>query len=162
MLASGLLRGVLIGAVLSLLLLLRGASRPHVAFLGREPGTQNFADMLHRPQNEPVPGTVIARPEAALYYFNIDHVREAIVDRVRADSAARMVLDLSATPIVDLQSARTLLALGAELAGLGVQARIVGPHAAVREALRAQGLEQRYGPIHHTITLAEVLGQPAV
>jgi high affinity sulfate transporter 1 len=158
-LASGLLRGVLIGAVLSLLLLLRSAARPHVAFLGREPATQIYSDMLQRPQNEPVPGTVIARPEAALYYFNIDQVRDTIIDRVRADSATHMVLDLSAAPIVDLQSARTLRALGTELAALGVQARIVGPHAVVREALRSQGLEQHFGPIHHTITLAEVLAE---
>src|SRR5213080_352833 len=44
-LGSGLLRGVLIGAVISLVQLLRAASRPHVAFLGRIPGTRRFSDM---------------------------------------------------------------------------------------------------------------------
>lgn len=156
-LASGLLRGVLIGAVLSLVLLLRGASRPHVAFLGREPGTGHFGDMLHKPQNLPVPGVVVARPEAALYYFNIDHVRETIVGRANADAARLVVLDLSAAPIVDLQSARTLLAMGEELHALNIAARIVGPHAAVRELLREQGLETRFGAIHHTVTLEAAL-----
>ena len=37
-LGQGLLRGVMIGAVLSFVLLIRRASRPHVAFLGRIPG----------------------------------------------------------------------------------------------------------------------------
>jgi sulfate permease, SulP family len=158
-LASGLLRGVLIGAMLSLVLLLRGASRPHIAFLGREPGTQHFADVTHRPAYQEVPGAVIARPEAALYYFNIDHVRDVVAARARAVSPSLVVLDLSATPSVDLQSLRTLLALGDELAAMQVRARIVGGHAAVREALRAQGLEARYGPIHHNITLETVLAE---
>ena len=158
-LGSGLLRGVLIGAMLSLVLLLRGASRPHIAFLGREPGTRHFADVTHRPENQEVPGVVIARPEAALYYFNIDHVRDAIASRARAAAASLVVLDLSATPSADLQSLRTLLALGGELAAMQVRARIVGAHAAVREALRAQGLEARYGSIHHSITLDTVLAE---
>ena len=43
-LGSGLLRGVLIGAVISLVLLIRRAARPHVAMLGRIPGTRRFSD----------------------------------------------------------------------------------------------------------------------
>src|SRR5215471_6541827 len=43
-LGSGLLRGVMIGAIISLVQLLRTASRPHVAFLGRIPGTRRFSD----------------------------------------------------------------------------------------------------------------------
>jgi hypothetical protein len=43
-LTSGLLRGVLIGAIISLVLLIRRASRPHVAVLGRIPGTRRFSD----------------------------------------------------------------------------------------------------------------------
>jgi MFS superfamily sulfate permease-like transporter len=43
-LGSGLLRGVMIGAVISLVQLLRRASRPHVAILGRIPGTRRFSD----------------------------------------------------------------------------------------------------------------------
>ena len=45
-LGSGLLRGVLIGAVISLLLLLRRASRPRTTELGRVPGTDYFADVV--------------------------------------------------------------------------------------------------------------------
>src|SRR5678816_1652601 len=48
-LGSGLLRGVMIGAIISLVQLLRTASRPHVAFLGRIPGTRRFSDRERHP-----------------------------------------------------------------------------------------------------------------
>ena len=55
-LTSGLLRGVLIGAVISIILLIRRASRPNVAFLGRIPGSRRYSDLERHPDNEPVPG----------------------------------------------------------------------------------------------------------
>ena len=112
---SGLLRGVLIGAIISLVLLIRRASRPHVAFLGRIPGTRRFSDRERHPDNELIPGVLIFRPESGLVYFNMDHVRDTIVDRVRAETTPPrlVVLDLSAAPRVDMHSAHML----AELAG---------------------------------------------
>src|SRR5580765_8038044 len=86
-LSSGLLRGVLIGAVISLVQLLRVASRPHVAFLGRIPGSRRFSDRERHPDNELISGALIFRPESGLIYFNIDHVCETILNRVRAETA---------------------------------------------------------------------------
>ena len=60
-LGSGLLRGVLIGAIISVVQLLRRASRTHVAFLGRIPGTWRFSDMARHSDNEPVPGALLVR-----------------------------------------------------------------------------------------------------
>ena len=62
-LAAGILRGVLIGALISILMLLRRASRPHVAILGRIPGTTRYSDLARNPDNEPVPGVLIFRVE---------------------------------------------------------------------------------------------------
>src|SRR5262245_12016985 len=73
-LGSGLLRGVMIGAIISLVQLLRRASRPHVAFLGRIPGTRRFSDRQRHPDNELISGVLIFRPESGLVYFNVDHV----------------------------------------------------------------------------------------
>src|SRR5437899_13022362 len=71
-LGSGLLRGALIGAMISLVQLLRRASRPHVAFLGRIPGTRRLSDRPRHPDNELIPGVLIFRPESGLVYFNVD------------------------------------------------------------------------------------------
>ena len=107
----------MIGAIISLVLLIRRASRPHVAFLGRIPGTRRFSDRERHPDNELIPGVMIFRPESGLIYFNMDHVRDTIVDRVRAETTAPklVVLDLSAAPRVDMHSAQMLGGVADEL-----------------------------------------------
>src|SRR5215467_9441730 len=99
-LGSGLLRGVLIGALISLVQLLRRGSRPHVAFLGRISGTRRFSDMERNPSNEPVPGVLIFRVESSIFYFNVDHVRETVMGRVRGESPkpGLVIFDLSTSP----------------------------------------------------------------
>src|SRR5262249_7093600 len=83
-LTSGLLRGVMLGAVISLVQLLRRASKPHVAFLGRIPGTRRFSDRERHPDNELVSGVMIFRPESSLLYFNVNNICDAITERIRA------------------------------------------------------------------------------
>ena len=103
-LTSGLLLGVMIGVVISLTEVLRHASRSHVAFLGRIPGTQRFSDRERHPDNEQIRGVLVARPEAGLVYFNVDHVCKTILKRVHAEPTPPqlVVLDLSAAPRVGL------------------------------------------------------------
>src|SRR5437763_8228180 len=107
-LGSGLLRGVMIGAMISLVQLLRTASRPHVAFLGRIPGTRRFSDRERHPDNQLIPGVLIFRPESGLVYFNVDHICKMILDRVSAEPTLPklVLLDLSAAPRGDMQSAQ--------------------------------------------------------
>jgi MFS superfamily sulfate permease-like transporter len=126
-LGQGLLRGVMIGAVISLVLLIRRASRPHVALLGRIPGTRRFSDRERHTDNELTPGVMVFRPEASLLYFNMDHVRDTILDRVRAEGAPpRLVLlDLSAAAHVDMHSALMLAELAGELPASGVRVQAV-------------------------------------
>jgi len=158
-LTSGLLRGVMIGCVISLVQLLRRASRPHVAFLGRIPGTRRFSDRERHPDNELVSGILIFRPESGLIYFNVDHVRDAIADRVRADGAKPklVVIDLSAAPYVDLQSAHTLAGLADELRAEGIGVQVVEARSSVRERLRGEGLDKRLGGIDRFTSVADVV-----
>ena len=74
----GILKGVMVAVVVSMLLLIRRAAHPHVAFLGRIPGTRSFSDMERNPDNEAVPGVLVFRVEASLLYFNVEHVRDAV------------------------------------------------------------------------------------
>lgn len=154
-LCSGLLRGVLLGAIISIVQLIRSASRPHVAVLGRMPGTRLFSDRARHQENESVPGIFICRPESGLVYFNIDHVRDTIVAGAKAASAKLVILDLSAAPRVDLQAVETLVALQQELAAGGIQLQITGPHATVRDKLRQAGLEERVGSFSRHINVAD-------
>lgn len=158
-LGSGLLRGVLIGALISLAQLLRRGSQPHVAFLGRIPGTRRFSDRARHPDNEPVPGVLIFRVEASLLYFNIDYIRERVLDRVRRESVPpRLVLcDLSTSPHVDLQSAHALAGVADELAALGIRMQVVEARASVRDRLRAEGFDEKLGGIDRFQTVAQAV-----
>jgi len=158
-LGSGLLRGVLIGAILSLLLLIRRASRPHVSLLGRIPGTRRFSDMERNPDNEPVPGVLILRPESSLVYFNVDHFHDTLLDRVRAGAAPPrlVVLDLCSAPHVDMQSTQVLAGLAKDLAAMGIQFQIVEARSAVRETLRGEGMEASVGSINRFTSVADAV-----
>ena len=73
-LLMGILDGVIIAVLASVVMLLWRTARPHVAFLGRIPGTDRFSDLVRHPENEVVPGVLPFRVEASLVYFNVDHV----------------------------------------------------------------------------------------
>ena len=109
-LGSGLLRGVLIGAVISLLLLLRRASRPRTTELGRVPGTDYFADVVRHPENERLPDVFVFRAEAALLYFNVEHVRDRFFELLdaRGEGVKLAVFFLGTSPGVDLAGAELL------------------------------------------------------
>jgi MFS superfamily sulfate permease-like transporter len=158
-LGSGLLRGVMIGAVISIVQLLRRASKPHVALLGRIPGTRRYSDSERHPDNELDPGILIFRPESGLVYFNIDHVRDTIAARVAAEASppALVIIDLSAVPIVDLQAVHALADLAAELIASGIRVQAVEARASVRERLRREGLEPRLGEIDRFTSVADVV-----
>jgi SulP family sulfate permease len=130
-----------------------------VAFLGRIPGTRRFSDRERHPDNELIPGLLIFRPESGLIYFNVDHVCETILDRVRAEPPPPklVVLDLSAAPRVDLQSAHTLAGLAGELTAAGIRFQAVEARSSVRDRLRNEGLEAKLGGVNRFTTVADVV-----
>jgi anti-anti-sigma factor len=158
----GVLKGVMLAAIASVLMLLKLAARPHVAVLGRIPGTNRFSDVERNSDNEPVPGAVLLRPESSLVYFNADSVRNAILAAVGAADAPRLVVcDLSQASFVDLSGARMLARVERELGSRGVQLRIVEAIATVRDILRAEGLEERVGKISRRHSVADVVAEHA-
>ncbi len=102
---------------------------------------------------------MIFRPESGLMYFNMDHVRDTIVDRVRAETNAPklVVLDLSAAPRVDMHSAQMLGSVADELSATGIQVQAVEARASVRERLRSEGVEDQLGGIDRFTTVADAI-----
>ena len=156
----GILQGILLAALASILLLLLSTSRPHVAFLGRIPGTNSYSDLARHPENEALPGVIAFRPEASLIYVNADAVLETVLNRLQAaPSDLRLVVcDLSASPYLDLAGSRMLHELHGELAARGIALRIVGAHGRVRDLLRADGMDEKVGDLDRAATLDSLLG----
>lgn len=156
----GILKGVLLAAVASLLMLLAGAARPHVAFLGRIPGTRRFSDLERHPDNEALLGIVIFRVESSLLYFNAEHVRRTVWSKLQATPELRAVVcDLSDAPMVDVAGARLLAGMHAELAKRHIPLRVVEAHAKVRDLLRAEGVEERIGYLGRHMSVEQALAE---
>lgn len=158
-LGSGLLRGILIGAVISLVLLIRHASRPAVALLGRIPGTRKYSELDRYPDNETFPGLLIFRPEASLVYFNAEHVCDTIQNRVRAERIPPqlVILDLSASPFMDPHGAHALAMLASELDAHGVRMQVVEALGQVQDMVHLEELEHRLGGLDRMLSLEDAV-----
>jgi len=157
----GILHGIVVAALASVTMLLVRASQPHVAFLGRVPGTNSYSDLERHPENEPLPGVIAFRPEASVTYMNAGSVLGCVMDRIpKAGPDLRLVVcDLSASPSIDLAGSRMLHDLHAELAARGAALRIVGARGRVRDLLRADGMGEKIGGIERLATLDGLLGK---
>ena len=155
----GVLRGIILAVMFSLISILRKSATPHMAVLGRIPGTSLFSDMFRHPDNQPVDNVLILRPESSILYFNINFIRENIRELLTnyQGDLKMVILDLSSANYVDVQGARFLLQLEDELEKKGIAFRIVDALGRVRDILRAEGMENEIGHISRRMTINEIL-----
>jgi high affinity sulfate transporter 1 len=160
-LGSGLLRGVLIGVVISVLLLLRRGSRPHTTELGRVRGTDYFADAVRHPENELFPDVFVFRVDGALLYFNVEHVRDRFFERLdaRREGVRLAVFFLGTSPTVDLAGVEMLEELHHALRDRGIAFRLAEARGDVRETLRAAGFERHCAPVVPVQPVATVIAE---
>jgi high affinity sulfate transporter 1 len=155
-LGGGILRGIFLGVILSVLMLLRRASLPNVAELGRVGDGDVFGNLADDEDRRPVPGALVARVDGSLLYFNAERVLDRLMELLEArDGATVMVLFLGTVPAVDMAGADMLIELQHGLAARGIELRFAGPHGAVRDALTRAGV----GPaqLHAYRTIADAL-----
>ncbi|MCE3553144.1 STAS domain-containing protein [Pseudonocardia sp. RS11V-5] len=132
-LALGVLYGVLAAVGLSLLDLVRRIARPHSAVLGFAPGVPGMHDVDDLPGTEPVPGLIVHRYDAPLFFANADDFRASVLAAADGPGSAHwVVLDLEAVTELDVTAADMLCALARELTGRGV---VVGVARAKRELI---------------------------
>jgi sulfate permease, SulP family len=160
-LGSGPVNGVLFGAAISIVLLLRRAARPRVTELARVPGTTYFADLSRHADNERTPGVLVVRCESALVYFNAEYVRDRVFAllQARADPVRLAVFFLGAVPKVDLAGAELLADLRKILGARGIDLRLADAHGDVRDALQRSGFDAAYGPLETGQTVDVVVSQ---
>jgi sulfate permease, SulP family len=120
-LALGIMEGILIGVVFSLILLLRALAFPPTAVLGRTPDG-GWHDTAHRPDAARVPGLLVYRFSAPLFFANCALFRdriEALVDTA-AQPVKGVVVDGGAIHDVDLMACEMLAELDGELGERGI------------------------------------------
>jgi SulP family sulfate permease len=117
MLFLGIIQGILIGVVLSLLLLIARASRPPLRQLGRDPASNAFHDLDREEGLEPTPGVLAVRIDGPLFFANANRIRDGIVTMVgQADPPVHaVVLDMEAVSQTDTDGADVLAQITREL-----------------------------------------------
>ena len=129
-LALGVEAGVVVGVALSMGALIWRASRPHIAVLGRIPGTEHFRN-IERYTADTAAGLLLLRVDAGLFFGNVEAVNERIEDEMSARPDTRhLVLVLSAVNAIDTSALFALFELNAMLRtrGIGLHlAEVKGP-----------------------------------
>lgn len=155
----GILQGVLIAALFSLTLIIRNVSSPHVAFLGRIPGTNRYTDLIRHPDNELIPGMMLFRVESPLVYFNVATVYNKVWKKVLriGPDLKTVIFDLSTSATIDSSGARMIKRLYDNLNSKGIEFRIAEAHSSVRDLLRTEDIENLLGHISRRDTLYDVV-----
>lgn len=158
-LTVGLLKGVLLGCIFSIFLLLRRDSRPHTCIMGRVPGSSLFADAERHPENEIVSDVLVFRVDAPLLYFNAEYARDQLFRYVaqREPSPRLVVWSLSTTSAIDLAGTRLLAEVREELARDGIELRLANARGPIRDVLRNAGLEKEFGTIDANADVATTI-----
>ena len=160
-LGAGPVNGVLLGAAISIVLLLRQAARPRVVELTRVPGTTHFADRVRHPENEAIPGVLVVRCEASLLYFNAENVRERVLELLsaRQGPVRLIVFSLGAVPGIDLAGAELVADLRNTLQARGIEFRLADTRGEVRDALRRIDFEREYGTLETGQTVDGIIAK---
>lgn len=155
----GILKGVMIAALLSLVMVIQKASHPYIARLGRIGNSHRFTDIERHPDNILIPGIIILRIESSIFYFNAQYIRDQILEAVDAEvpAARLLVLDLSSSPIADVSGSKMILGLSKNMKERKIEFRIAGALATVRDMLRKQGLENKVGHISRKVTINDIV-----
>ena len=160
-LGSGPVNGVLLGAAISIVLLLRQAARPRVTELARIPATSHFADRARHPEAEIVPGVLVVRCEAALLYFNVEHARERLFEllNARQEAIRLVVFSLGAVPTLDLAGAELIADLHKMLRARGIDLKLAHVLGDVRDALGRFGFDRVQGPLESGQTVHAIVSR---
>lgn len=123
---GGLLNGVMWAVIFSLVMVLQRAARPEIAVLGELPGTTMYVNVEYNSNALVRPGLLVLRTYGPWLYFNAGYIRDRIrrlLDEAPAEPEI-VVIDFSASPVLDVQAMETLEKIRTDLEARGIQLRL--------------------------------------
>lgn len=151
----GVLQGVAVAIAMSVGAIVLRAARPHDAFLGTEPGSTKLVPLDERAAARPVPGVVVYRMDAPLFFGNADQLRDRLLTSVRKPSDVplrHVVVAASAITDIDYTAMQVLDELALQLQALDIDLTVAG----INHELAAQlARTARGGRVRYTTTSPE-------
>jgi SulP family sulfate permease len=144
-LVLGIMAGILVGVVLSLLLLIARASNPPLRRLGVDPLTGTYVDAARHPGVRLPPGVLVVRLDGPLFFADAHRFREGVTAMVRAQRPAAVVLDMASVSQTDTEGADALIHLARWLRANRVVARLTRVESDVLDLWRRAGVVAELG-----------------
>jgi MFS superfamily sulfate permease-like transporter len=146
--AAGVLAGLLVAVFLSVIIVVYRSSRPYVAVLGKVPllpGT--YGNLERHPEYERIPGLVILRLDAPLFFANANVARTHILNLVAASQppAKAVLLDIGSSNTLDITSLDMLKSLVGDFHDAHVEVLLAQVRGPVRDELRVSKLMDQIG-----------------
>ena len=155
----GVLQGIAVAIGVALLTFIRRAWYPHTAELVRVDGLKGYHDAGRHPEGRRVPGLVLYRFDAPLFFANADEFKERALELVASPRGKARWLVVTAEPITDIDAtaAEMLTRLHADLEGRGVVLAFAELKGHVRERLARFGVVDLVGEGHVYRTVGEAV-----
>jgi SulP family sulfate permease len=140
--------GLGVAVVASLAVVLRQTTRPHIAVLGRIPGTTQFRNVDRSPDAVTTDGVVVLRVDAPLYFANVDYVREKLARIEEEHDGQLRVLILDASSVTELDSSAdtALCEVAEDFAARGIGFYLAGVKGRLLDIMRRSGSFHQIGP----------------
>ena len=142
------LPGLIIGMVFSLLVVIYRSSRPSNSVLGQVPGAfGTYGDIKRHPENTTIPGLLIFRPDATMYFPNANEVRDHIRALVKTSKTPvrTVLIDMTANDELDITSVEMLENLAEQLHNEAIELLLAEVHEPVKEMVERSGLLKKIG-----------------
>lgn len=154
-LVFGVIYGLLLGVIASILLFIILNTRPHAAILGRLPETNIFRNVVDFPEGQRIPGLVILRIDASLYFANTEFLKAKLreIREQNGTSLKAIILDASAVNDLDSSADTALHQIVADYKNHGIEFFIAGIKGPVRRVMKRSGLYDVLGGDHFFFTI---------
>jgi MFS superfamily sulfate permease-like transporter len=155
----GVIQGIAIAIALAMLVLVWNAWHPYSAVLARVDGRKGFHDLSRHPEGRPVPGLVIFRWDAPLFFANGQIFRARVLAAVDAAAAPvrQVIVAADAISQVDVTAAEALATLERELRERGVELQFAGLKGPVKDSLARLGLADTFRPQQFSSTVGSAV-----
>jgi high affinity sulfate transporter 1 len=153
----GVLQGIVVAVMLAILLFFRRNWWPHGAVLGWVDDVEGWHDVSDQPDAKQIPGIVVYRWEAPLFFANAGAFRQQIRKLVREHRPRWVVLQCEAVTDVDVTAAEMLEQLDIELNAAGTHLAFAEMRSRLQELTLRYGLLETLEPAHFYPTLEAAL-----
>ena len=138
----GAIPGIGLAIVIAVIEFLWDGWRPHHAVLGRVDGIEGYHDITRYPNAQPIPGLVLFRWDAPLFFANAELFQECLLEAVAASPTPVHWLVVAAEPVtsVDVTAADMLTELDATLVSSGIELCFAEMKDPVKDKLKRFGL----------------------